>query len=85
MQQILLIIQFIQFILDVVPKFVELAEKALPPGTPGAARLELVKGWIAQAVATEAQLAPVFEAAWPYVKPVIDGIVAQLKATKISK
>jgi hypothetical protein len=63
-------------IVPIVITFVEQVEASLPPGTPGATKLEIVKQWLESMWSTFQGVEVVFEDVWPTLEKLIAALVA---------
>ena len=53
------------------------------PDTLGSIKMDGVKAGILEAIKTEQALVAEFEAAWPWVKPILSGIISVLKSNSL--
>ena len=53
------------------------------PGTAGADKMEMIKVGISEAIKAEQAVVADFQAAWPYLSPLLSGIISVLKARSL--
>ena len=80
MEQLVAFITLMRTLAPLLGQLIQTAEQLLPAGGNGAAKLEMVRGWIDNAVKADATLAPLVSTAWPLISASISGIVAVYKA-----
>lgn len=80
MNNFILALNFITAMLAAVKQMIATLDEAMPDGTPGQAKLDVVKGWVDQAIAAEQRYAPAAQTIWSLLVPLISAIVAARKA-----
>jgi hypothetical protein len=81
MEQLTAFITLMRALAPLLGQLIQTAEQLMPAGGNGAAKLELVRGWIDAAVKADATLSPLVSTAWPLVSASISGLVAVYKAS----
>jgi hypothetical protein len=79
MGSFLAVLQVIGTLFPIVVKLVETIQHALPDSGQGAIKLEMLKGLLEKAYAQEQTMAVSFEHVWPYLEPVVAGVVKVVK------
>ena len=72
-------------LIPVVVQLVNSVETAMPPGTPGAAKLEAVKTTLNAIYAAEPQVSATFDQVWPPISALITAMVAAYNAAGLFK
>lgn len=80
MNNFILALNFISAMLSAVKQMIATLDDAMPDGTPGQAKLDVVKGWVDQAISAEERYAPAAQTIWSLLVPLISAIVAARKA-----
>lgn len=76
LQAVIQIIQAVASLLPVILQAVSAVEAALPQKGVGTQKLEMVKGWIQQAISAQQTATVAFDALWPAIQSTITTIVA---------
>ena len=83
MEQLVAFITLMRTLAPLLGQLIVTAEKMMPAGGNGAAKLEMVRGWIDAAVKADADLSPLVSTAWPLVSASIAAMVAAYKTSGI--
>jgi len=81
MEQLIAVVNVLRIVAPILSQLIQAAEQMLPASGKGAAKLELVRGWINAALEADKALAPQLAVAWPAVQTAVAVIVAAYNAS----